>query len=120
MQKKTSFSRNKIQKRPSSCSNVSHGEIQANPGNASNKCDSGYVVEKPGKNVCKSNNVIFYRTRFFYNCSVKPKVIEASLARKSSDSIVHVKRLEVLVRVLAPKPAKTELQCFKCVQYCKR
>ena len=94
--KRLHFQQTKFKKRPSSwpslgrdsCSNASHGEVHANPGNASNKCGSSYVVEKPGKNGCKSNNLIRYRTRLFYNSSVKPKVIEASLARKSKDSIV--------------------------------
>ena len=41
---------------------------------------------------CGSNsNVKHYSTRFFYNSSVNPKVIEASLARKSSASVIHEK-----------------------------
>ena len=39
----------------------------------------------------KCEVVKHYRTRFFYNSSVRPKVIESSLARKSSDNVAHVK-----------------------------
>ena len=62
-------------------------------GKASDQCNSSCLVEKPGQTGCKSNNVNHYRTRFIYNSNVKPKLIEASLARKSSDSIAHVKKV---------------------------
>ena len=101
MQKKTAFSRNKTQKMtkqlPSlgwdSCSSGSQYKVQVNACKSSVKADASHIFEKPRKHECKSSNVKHYRTRFFYNSSVKPKVIEASLARKSSDSITHVKML---------------------------
>ena len=71
------------EKRPSSCpslggdscSNGSSYEAQVNDCKLGVKCE----VDK------------HYRTRFFYNSSVRPKVIESSLARKSSDNVAHVK-----------------------------
>ena len=39
----------------------------------------------------KCEVVKHYRTRFFYNSGVRPKVIESSLARKSSDNVAYVK-----------------------------
>ena len=48
----------------------------------------------------KCEVVKHYRTRFFYNSSVRPKVIESSLARKSSDNIAHVKILSRVDRLL--------------------
>ena len=101
MQKNTAFSRNKTPKRPGSCpslgrdscSSVSQYKVQVNACTTSVKGDAIHIFEKPGEHGCKSSNVKHYRTRFFYNSSVKPKVIEASLARKSSDSTTHVKNV---------------------------
>ena len=67
--------------------------MQVNPCKSSVKADTGHIFEKQRKHECKNSNVKHYRTRFFYNSSVKPKVIEPSLARKSSDSITYVKNV---------------------------
>ena len=106
--KRLHFQETKPQKRPNSCpslgrdscSSGSQYKVQVNACKTSVKGDASHIFEKPGKHESKSSNVKHYRTRFFYNSSVKPKVIEASLARKSSDSITHVKMLsrpEVLI-----------------------
>ena len=95
------FQEAKPQKRPSSCpslgrdscSSGSQYKVQVNPCKSSVKADTGHIFERPRKHECKNSNVKHYRTRFFYNSSVKPKVIEASLARKSSDSITYVKNV---------------------------
>ena len=99
--KRLHFQETKPKKRPSkcpslgrdSCSSGSQYKVQVNACKSSVKADTNYIFEKPRKQECKSSNVKHYRTRFFYNSSVKPKVIEASLARKSSDSITHVKNV---------------------------
>ena len=66
--------------------------MQVNACKSSVKGDTSYIFEKPRKYECQKSNVKHYRTRFFYNSSVNPKVIEASLARRSSNSITHVKK----------------------------
>ena len=60
--------------------------MKVNACKTSTKPDAGQLLR------CEvNNNVKHYRTRLFYNSNVKPKVIEACLARKSSDSVTHEK-----------------------------
>ena len=51
---------------------------------------------------CKSENVAQYKTIFFYNSSVKPKITEASLTRKKRNWRYLSSKLVFLARVLVP------------------
>ena len=128
--KRLQFQETKPQKRPSSCpslgrdscSSGSQYKVQVNACKSSVKGDTSHIFEKPRKYECQKSNVKHYRTRFFYNSSVNPKVMEASLAWKSSNSITHVKNV-VKTRNLKlasiPKRCKTQncsnidVQCGK-------
>ena len=74
-----------------SCTNISDCEVQANACNSSIGCDSTHSLKESDKNLYKNSNVTHYRTRFFYNSSVKP--IEASLVRKSRNGVTHGKNV---------------------------
>ena len=99
--KRLQFQKTESKKRPGSCPSLGRDSCnggsqhrgQVNACKISVKCDATHRSEKPDKYECNTSNVKQYRTRFFYSSSVKPKVIEAALARKNSSSMSFVRNI---------------------------